>query len=78
MFSWLIRGSVLVYKIKETVNFDINDFSNYCNYTCYSLCFWTVTLTWSIIGFLILYIIIAIFYQSARSNNNNEFIEGDE
>jgi hypothetical protein len=70
LFSWLIRGSIWVYKAKAHVVFDQASSVFYCNTVCYLLAFWNITTSWLIIGFFVLTLV-----TSACHNECNKAVD---
>jgi hypothetical protein len=71
LFSWLIRGSTWVYKIKDKVvtSNDSSDSLLYCNYYCYLLAFWTITISWGSISVFVIMILLSIFFSNDNRSN---------
>lgn len=60
LISWLIRGSIWVYRSNGDISFDPQQ-NIYCNRICYNVAFWSVTSIWTLVGFFILGIVLALF-----------------
>lgn len=50
LFAWFICGNVWVYSVKDIVTNDSPTAASYCNYTCYYFAFWSITVSWILIG----------------------------
>ena len=60
LVSWLVRGSVWVYGVRNNVSFNSLNTTYYCNSLCYQLAFWNITITWGLIASMVLTLICAI------------------
>jgi hypothetical protein len=63
LFSWLIRGSIWVYKAKTLVVYEPADSLFYCNFVCYLLAFWNITISWCIIIVFVLTLVLSACYN---------------
>lgn len=50
LFAWLICGSVWVYRIYGTVNYEDTADARYCKKVLYKFAFGVITATWSLVG----------------------------